>query len=302
MVNDDNEYKHLNESAREVLKLSKEERIDRIRSARWIGYTRAKEILDQLEDLLTHPKKHRMPNLLIVGSTNNGKTMIANRFVSKHPAYDNEDGDGITLPVLAVQLQAAPDEGRIYNAILKKLYAPHKEKEHPDKKLFQVVQILSRINTRILMLDELQHILAGNMSRQRQVLNTIKYLGTELQIPIVGIGTQDAFNAINTDPQLSNRFEPAPLPRWQMNDEYLRLLASFERALPLKKPSNLIETDLALKILSLSEGLIGEISDLLTAACIRAIETNGECITLRTVGSVKFTPPSDRKRAQDVNV
>jgi hypothetical protein len=296
------EVKHLNEQAKAALELGDKERIDRVRSARWIGYTRAKQILDKLDDLLTHPKKHRMPNLLIVGSTNNGKTMIANRFVSKHPAYDNENGDGITLPVLAVQLQAAPDEGRIYNAILKKLYAPHKEKDHPDKKLFQVVQILSRINTRVLILDELQHILAGNMSRQRQVLNTIKYLGTELQIPIVGIGTQDAFNAITTDPQLSNRFEPAPLPRWQMDDEYLRLLASFERALPLKKPSNLIETDMALKILSLSEGLIGEISALLTAACVYAIETNSECIKLKTFDAVKFTRPSDRKRVQGMNV
>lgn len=296
------EVNHLNEQAKAALELEDKERIDRVRSARWIGYTRAKHILDKLEELFTHPKKHRMPNLLIVGSTNNGKTMVANRFVSKHPAYDNEDGDGITLPVLTVQLQAAPDEGRIYNAILKKLYAPHKEKEHPDKKLFQVVQILSRINTRVLILDELQHILAGNMSRQRQVLNTIKYLGTELQIPIVGVGTQDAFNAITTDPQLSNRFEPAPLPRWQMDDEYLRLLASFERALPLKKPSNLIETDLALKILSLSEGLIGEISALLTAACVHAIETNRECITLKTIDAIKFIRPSDRKRIQDVNV
>ena len=299
-MNDDSP--HLNENARATLSLPLAERIEYVRSPRWIGYTRAKQILDKLEDLLTYPKKHRMPNLLLVGDTNNGKTMIANRFVNKHPAYDNADGDGITLSVLMVQLQATPDEGRVYNAILQKLYAPHKEKEHPDKKLFQVVQILSRINTRILILDEIQHILAGNMTKQRQLLNTIKYLGTELQIPIVGVGIQDAFNAINTDPQLSNRFEPALLPRWKMNDEYLRLLASFERALPLKKPSNLIETTLALKILSLSEGTIGEISTVLTAACVRAIETNTECITVKTLDSIKFIRPSDRKRAQDVNV
>lgn len=295
------ETPHLKESARAALKLPDAERIDRVRGARWIGYTRARQILDKLEDLLTQPKRHRMPNLLIVGDTNNGKTMIANRFLSRHPAYDNPDGDGITLPVLMVQLQATPDEGRVYNAILTKLYAPHKEKDHPDKKLFQVVRILTRINTKVLILDELQHILAGNMSRQRQLLNTIKYLGTELQIPIVGVGTLESFNAISTDPQLSNRFEPAVLPRWKMNEEYLRLLASFERALPLRKPSNLVETELALKILSMSEGIIGEIDALLTAACVRAITSGGECITAKTLDAVKFIRPSERKRAQDVN-
>ncbi len=64
---------HLNESTLKLLALSDAERIERIRSPRWIGYPRAKEILAKLEDLLIHPKSHRMPNLLIIGDTNNGK-------------------------------------------------------------------------------------------------------------------------------------------------------------------------------------------------------------------------------------
>jgi hypothetical protein len=84
-------------------------------------------------------------------------------------------------------------------------------------------------------------------------------LSNELQIPIVVAGTHDAFNAIQTDPQLANRFEPAPLPRWTMNEDYLRLLASFEVGLGLEQPSHLIEPALATKILVLTGGTIGEI-------------------------------------------
>ena len=62
--------------------------------------------------------------------------------------------------------------------------------------------------------------------KQRHFLNVIKYLGNELQIPIVAVGTHDAFNAVQSDPQLSNRFEPALLRRWTLTDDYLRLLAS----------------------------------------------------------------------------
>jgi hypothetical protein len=47
---------HLNTAAREVLDLLAAERIDHIRRPRWIGYTRAKQLLDKLDDLLTHPK------------------------------------------------------------------------------------------------------------------------------------------------------------------------------------------------------------------------------------------------------
>jgi hypothetical protein len=74
-----------------------------------------------------------------------------------------------------------------------------------------------------------------NSANQRHFLNVIKYLGNELQIPIVAAGTHDAFNAVQSDPQLSNRFEPALLRRWALTDEYLRLLASFEVALPLER-------------------------------------------------------------------
>src|SRR5947199_213354 len=68
-------------------------RLARLRSPRWLGYTRAKALLAKLDNLLTHPKTHRMPNLLIVGDTNAGKTMLAHRFVQGHRADDNPDGD-----------------------------------------------------------------------------------------------------------------------------------------------------------------------------------------------------------------
>jgi len=62
-----------------------------------------------------------------------------------------------------------------------------------------------------------------------------------LQIPIVGVGTQDAFRAIQADLQLSNRFDRVILPRWSNNDEFLNLLCTFEMAIPLKNPSNFAE-------------------------------------------------------------
>src|SRR6059058_4728546 len=99
---------HLNTAAREVLDLPAAERIEHIRRSRWIGYPRAKQLLAKLDDLLTHPKTHRMPNLLIVGDTNAGKTMLANRFVQGHPANDNPAGDAAVVPLLAVQAPPGP--------------------------------------------------------------------------------------------------------------------------------------------------------------------------------------------------
>jgi len=130
---------HLSSQTAELLTLSDHARIQRIRSPRWIGYPQAKEILTKLEDLLTYPKSHRMPNLLIVGDTNNGKTMLVERFHSLHPASDEPDGVAVKVPVLVVQAPPVPDEGRFYNAILELLFAPYKPADRVDKK-----QLLTR--------------------------------------------------------------------------------------------------------------------------------------------------------------
>jgi hypothetical protein len=52
---------HLTAQAQVALALPVDERIERLRRPRWIGYTRAHQILAQLEQVLTHPKTHRMP-------------------------------------------------------------------------------------------------------------------------------------------------------------------------------------------------------------------------------------------------
>lgn len=290
---------HLNADTVELLALSNAERIRRIRSPRWIGYPRAKEILAKLEDLLIYPKSHRMPNLLIVGDTNNGKTMLVERFQTRHPADDNPDGEGAKVPVLFVQAPPVPDEGRFYNAMLELLFAPYKSADRVDKKQFQVIRLLKHVQIKVLIIDEIHHILAGNLNRQKAFLNVIKYLGNELEIPIVGVGTKDAFRAIQTDPQLSNRFEPAALPRWKLDENFLRLLMSFERMLPLREASNLHDRTLAAKLFSMSEGYIGELSRLLSASAVHAIESGRERIDAKVLDSTGWVSPSQRKRAID---
>ena len=261
---------HLNEAAQAMLRLPDKDRLQTIRQARWIGYSRAKELLNKFDGLLNHPRVQRMPNLLVVGETNNGKSVLVNRFQHLHPASENRPGEGVMVPVLLIQAPPVPDELRFYHSILEALASPYRPHESAAKKMPQVLRLLRTIGLRMLIIDEIHHILAGHISKQQQMLNVLKYLGNELQIPLVGVGTKDALRAIQTDPQMANRFEPAALPRWDLNREFLMLLASFERVLPLRKPSRLWEQPLAARLLALSEGTIGELSSLLAAAVTRS--------------------------------
>ena len=112
----------------------------------------------------------------------------------------------------------------IGSAILEALAAPYNSRGLAAEKQIQVLHLLRGVQLRLLIIDEIHHILAGHIAKQRQFLNVLKYLGNELQIPLVGVGTMDAVRAIQTDPQMANRIEPVALPRWEMNREFQMLL------------------------------------------------------------------------------
>jgi len=288
-------YTHLNDEARKAIELSDEERVRFVRRGRWIGYSRAIEILDELEDLFTHPPMHRMPNLLIVSPTNNGKTMIAKRFLARHPSSANPRGDAMHVPVLLVEIPPVPDESRLYDNILEALGAPFKTSDDPSKKEFQVHSQLKRVGLRMLMLDEVHNMLAGSAKKRMVFANVLRRLGNRLEAPIVGLGIADAVRAVNNDRQLANRFTPMYLPRWKLDDEFYRLLASFERMLPLKQPSNLIAHAIATKLYAMSEGVIGELDRVLKKAAVHAIRTGTERIDEKVLGGFRWTQPSARK-------
>lgn len=286
---------HLSEKAAAWLQREDADRIHYIRSPKWIGYDGANTILDRLESLLMHPKSHRMPNLLVVGDTNNGKTMLVKRFCKRHPADDNKEGEAAKVPVLYVQAPPVPDEGRFYNSILELLFAPYKPSDRVDRKQYQALKLMRAVGLRMLVIDEIHHILAGTLTRQKVFLNVIKFLGNELEIPIVGVGTRDAFRAIQTDLQLSNRFERAVLPRWKNDDDYIRLLMTFERMIPLRNPSRMDDPALADRVFAMSEGYLGEISDLLKDAAVHAVQSGREVIDRKTLESIEWVAPSKRR-------
>lgn len=289
---------HLSENTRLFIEsATAEERIRVTREFKWIGYTNATSLLKKMEDCLTYPKSIRMPNLLIVGDSNNGKTALLTRFDQLHEAYIDEKTDKLINPVLYIQAPPEPDEKRFYNAILEKLFAPTRTSEKIEGRQSRVANLLRQLEVKALVIDEIHHVLAGSPSKQRVFLNVIKHLSNELRIPLICAGTRLAFNAIQSDAQLANRFEPRVLPRWTNDIEYKRLLISFSKLLPLKKDSNLIEGGIATKILANSDGLIGEISKIIELSTILAIESGTERITSSIIDNIDYIPPAQRKKS-----
>ena len=290
-------FSHLTRTAREAVKLPDRERIARIRADRWIGYPRAIDAIKRLDELLNWPRKQRMPNLLIVGPTNNGKSMIIEKYRRDHAPQPLSEEERELIPLIAVQMPSDPSISRFYAMLLKETGTPLQPRMRTQELEQTVLSVLSGIGLRMLVIDELHNILAGPTKLQREFLNLIRFLGNELRVPIVGLGTKEAYLAIRSDDQLENRFEPFTLPVWREGPELVSLLASFEASLPLRRPSMLGTDEVARYVLARSEGTIGEMTKLLTAAAIAAIESGQEVITAKSLGGATYAAPSERRRA-----
>jgi len=268
---------HLQEKAKELLDKPIEDKIIYIQEDKWIGYTRAKHILDRLEDLMCYPKTKRMPNLLIVGDSNNGKTQILNHFSERYPMGIDENTYINTQPVIYVNAPSRPDENALFIRLLNQMYVPFAKNDSISVKREIAVRTMKDRKTKMIIIDEIHQIITGSYNAQRNILNGIKDLSNELQIPIVAAGTEEAFNAIGVDPQLENRFKVEVLERWPFNNreekrEFSKLIVSIESRLPLPEPSFLYKPPLLQILYDLSEGLIGEVIDIIKQLAIYAVK------------------------------
>ena len=283
---------HIHESFRAALDLSPEERLHFLLEPRWIGYGRAKLILDDMAALMRMPKVPRMRNMLVVGDSNNGKTKIIERFRELYgEGYVSEDAQSIR-PVIVVESPPSADEKGLYVSILSQFWSPYKKNGTVTELRYDAISRLRLCQAEILIIDEIHSLLVGPTAKLRAVMNTIKMLCNELRIPVVGVGTRDAVRVLHSDPQHASRFDVYSLPLWKLDPEFQTLLAGFESVLPLKKPSGLSNPEMATLLFDISEGNLGDLHRLLIECTKVAIQSGRECITREIVTSKAWVRPT----------
>jgi len=287
-----NNYSHIYPDFVHIMALSNQERIDFMDQPRWVGYSRAKDIIEVLKGLLNKPVRPRMQNLLIVGESNNGKTTLIRHFGDMYgKSYVNDEAEPVR-PIILAESPPSADEKALYISILERFCTPYRATDPTVKLRHHVLHLMRECHVKMLIIDELHSLLAGTAAKQREVMNAIKMLCNELCIPIVGVGTNDAVRILHTDPQHASRFDVASLPRWKLNKDFQYLVASFQRMLPLKLASNLHERDKLSLIYYICDGNIGDLHRLLIDCTKEAIKSGQEHIDLKIIEGKKWIRPT----------
>ena len=296
-----NGLEHLHVGVWSYLEGSIEERVTRLYAPKWVGYARGNEALARLDHLLTHPPSGRMPCMLLYGDSNIGKTMIVEKFIRDNPNICNEFNEVELRKTVHLQMPANPSDNKLYAQIIEGLgvQAPI-NRRGTDMELLGL-RLLHRQPPKVMIIDEVHHLLAGSGREQRQLLNQLKFISNELRMSIVALGTSDALIAMQTDPQIASRFEPFALPKWRESPEFRAFVASFGRLLPLEKPSAFSDKAIIHKLISASGGLTGKVTTLLSQAAELAIRQKVECITADLIDQAAASGTYKRRPA-DVEI
>ena len=123
-------------------------------------------------------------------------------------------------------------------------------------------------------------------------MDQVKNLSNELMIPIIAIGTKSAAMVLYTDMQHVSRFDVLKLNKWDLDNNFRGLIQSFERRLPLKKPSNLTSKEKATLLFDIAQGNLGNLHKLLIECSAYAIKNDFKTISLDTIKKFSFLKES----------
>lgn len=283
-------------SVEEIRLLEDHIRIAYVKQDRWFPYTRATELLRDIDNLMKHPQVYRMPCLAVAGQPNCGKTMLLREVTARHPKVPRPLRETTLVPALYVQSPPQADRGELYDAILDALDVPYNPNQKPALKLKTILHVLRQVQVQIILVDEINQAIYTNKKQLEVFLSSLKHLSNVLMIPIVLGGTLVVATVIKNDPQFASRFKVEVLKVWPLDNAFLKLLKTLSERSVLRDPVNLATPELAPLIHGMSEGYLGDVVWLIRDATVKAIETGGEAITPKLLKSLDWTAPSARKR------
>jgi hypothetical protein len=250
--------------------LDVETRIARLHAERWIAHTAATQILETLQEAFTQRRSERMENVLLIAESGMGKTSLIRKFERTNAAdVDPVSGVG-PRPVVVMLMPEEPNEDAFFVQLLKAIDAPFdlSSRRHRLALRETTFRILRELDTRVLVIDELNSLLVGTARQQRLFLQLLRFISNELRIALVCTCVPEARRALLSDPQLRSRFSDLELPPWKADAELQAFINLLAQGLPLRSPSPIDSAKIRRLLIERSGGI--------TLIVCRALERAGE--------------------------
>lgn len=275
-------YAHLHPEVRAAADLDDASRIGRIRAERWIEHPTAARVLGILQDAIEQPARERMENVLLIAESGMGKTMLVRKFERANAVAFDEARGLQERPVVVVLMPPEPTPGQLCGRILRTLGAPLAEdwRATTERKLEVAAALLREVGTRVLVVDEINSLLAGTARQQRLFLQMLRFLSNDLRIALVCAGVPEARHALWADAQLRSRFGDVELPPWGADGDLQAFVNRAVSGMPLRRPSPIDSPKVRRLLAGRSGGVTLHVCRALERGAVAAIRSGREMIDL----------------------
>lgn len=280
------------EKARKDALLSVPERRRLILADKWFDYDGAKDLVKHMEWLFEHPTIDRPPNMLLTGDSNSGKSAILERFMSKHPGSTDPNAPADYVPILKIDMPTScPPVKQFLAEFISALHLPLLSSATPVTMKAQMDRVLPKLGTKILIIDEFQTILSGSPKAAISIRDEIKLLSNRYKLPIVLAGMDSVRTVMRGDPQLDNRFDKFQIQPINDDETAGAIVKKWLGECPLRKRSTIGFWTLTNHVVEDSGGIIGHMMKKLKRISEHALDSGDECISEKTLQSIKWTSP-----------
>lgn len=213
--------------------------------------------------------------------------------MARHTPPEDPEAERAHIPVALVQAPNGPRIPQLLSSILAALGRPPVAWRSTAQLRVEAYRAMADVGLRLLLIDDLHNVRGP---RCAPMLVELREIGSCTGVSLAGFATREVADALRQDEQLANRMAPALLPRWRVDEpDYARLLATFARHLPLRRPSPLTDPGLAARVLATADGLIGGVAATLRRAAAEAVRSGHERIDAEILArpGVLEPPPWD---------
>jgi hypothetical protein len=217
---------------------------------------------------------------VLVGPPNNGKTAVIDRLLAVHPPSLNRWAERTHLPVLSLETPPTPLFRKLFKSALRKVGAlviPCDRKEAVK----YLGAVLEAVGTRVIAVDQAQHILAGFPFQQEEFLSFLVETARRAQADLLLVG---AAEVLELGP-LFGEWDVMALPAWPLNDDFRSLVEKLEQS-RFGGPCGKV-TPHAPTLHRLCEGRLGELIAIFAAATRGRAEFDERVLA-------RWIPPSER--------